>query len=46
MRALTLGHGADEGTDIGPLIDADQRGKVAELVDDAVAKGATAVTGG
>jgi succinate-semialdehyde dehydrogenase/glutarate-semialdehyde dehydrogenase len=46
MRALTLGHGADEGTDIGPLIDADQRGKVAELVDDAVSKGATAVVGG
>ncbi|SDT21392.1 succinate-semialdehyde dehydrogenase / glutarate-semialdehyde dehydrogenase [Nocardioides scoriae] len=46
MRALTLGHGADEGTDIGPLIDADQRGKVTELVDDAVAKGATAVVGG
>ena len=42
MAALTLGHGADEGTDVGPLIDADQRGKVAELVDDAVAKGATA----
>ena len=46
MSALTLGHGAEEGTDIGPLIDADQRGKVTELVDDAVAKGATAVTGG
>ena len=46
MQALTLGHGADEGTDVGPLIDADQRGKVAELVEDAVAKGATAVTGG
>ncbi|GAB3668426.1 NAD-dependent succinate-semialdehyde dehydrogenase [Nocardioides korecus] len=46
MSALTLGHGADEGTDVGPLIDADQRGKVAELVDDAVAKGARALTGG
>lgn len=46
MSALTLGHGAEEGTDIGPLIDADQRGKVTELVDDAVTKGATAVTGG
>ncbi len=30
----------------GPLIDADQRDKVAELVDDAVEKGATCVTGG
>ena len=31
---------------MGPLIDGDQRGKVAELVDDAVGKGATALTGG
>jgi succinate-semialdehyde dehydrogenase/glutarate-semialdehyde dehydrogenase len=31
---------------VGPLIDDDQRGKVAELVDDAVGKGATAVVGG
>ncbi len=46
MKALTLGHGADEGTDVGPLIDADQRGKVTELVDDAVSKGARALTGG
>ena len=46
MKGLTLGHGAEEGTDVGPLIDADQRGKVAELVDDAVGKGATCVTGG
>ncbi|MCW2819620.1 MAG: gabD3, partial [Marmoricola sp.] len=46
MSALTLGHGADEGTDVGPLIDADQRGKVAELVDDAVARGARVVVGG
>jgi succinate-semialdehyde dehydrogenase/glutarate-semialdehyde dehydrogenase len=46
MGALKLGHGADEGTDVGPLIDATQRDKVAELVDDAVAKGAKALTGG
>ncbi len=46
MSALTLGHGADEGTDVGPLIDGTQRAKVAELVDDAVAKGARAITGG
>ena len=46
MAALTLGHGADEGTDVGPLIDGTQRAKVAELVDDAVAKGARAITGG
>jgi succinate-semialdehyde dehydrogenase/glutarate-semialdehyde dehydrogenase len=46
MGALKLGHGADDGTDVGPLIDATQRDKVAELVDDAVAKGAKALTGG
>ncbi len=46
MSALTLGHGAEEGTDVGPLIDADQRGKVADLVADAIDKGATAVVGG
>jgi succinate-semialdehyde dehydrogenase / glutarate-semialdehyde dehydrogenase len=46
MGALKLGHGSDEGVDVGPLIDATQQGKVAELVDDAVAKGATCVTGG
>ena len=46
MGALRIGRGADEGTEVGPLIDDDQRDKVAELVDDAVGKGATAVVGG
>ncbi len=46
MGSLKIGHGADEGTDVGPLIDATQRDKVAELVDDAVSKGAKALTGG
>ncbi len=46
MGALTIGRGTEEGTDVGPLIDDDQRGKVAELVDDAVGKGAKAVCGG
>ena len=41
MGALKLGRGTEEGVDVGPLIDADQRDKVAELVDDAVEKGAT-----
>jgi succinate-semialdehyde dehydrogenase/glutarate-semialdehyde dehydrogenase len=31
---------------VGPLIDSDQRGKVAELVEDAVGKGAKVMTGG
>jgi succinate-semialdehyde dehydrogenase / glutarate-semialdehyde dehydrogenase len=46
MGALTLGRGVDEGTDVGPLIDDTQRGKVAELVQDALGRGATAVVGG
>ena len=46
MGALKIGPGTEEGTDVGPLVDADQQGKVAELVDDAVEKGATAVCGG
>jgi succinate-semialdehyde dehydrogenase/glutarate-semialdehyde dehydrogenase len=46
MGALKLGRGTDEGVDVGPLIDGDQRDKVAELVTDAVDKGATCVVGG
>jgi succinate-semialdehyde dehydrogenase/glutarate-semialdehyde dehydrogenase len=46
MKALKLGHGTEDGVDIGPLIDEDQREKVAELVQDAVDKGATVLCGG
>ena len=46
MGALKLGHGTEEGVEIGPLIDSDQRSKVAELVSDATAKGAKALVGG
>jgi succinate-semialdehyde dehydrogenase/glutarate-semialdehyde dehydrogenase len=46
MGSLKVGRGTEEGVDIGPLINEDQRSKVAELVDDAVGKGATAVVGG
>ncbi|MET3960491.1 succinate-semialdehyde dehydrogenase/glutarate-semialdehyde dehydrogenase [Marmoricola sp. OAE513] len=46
MGALKVGRGTDAGIDVGPLIDAAQQGKVAELVTDAVTKGATVVTGG
>jgi succinate-semialdehyde dehydrogenase/glutarate-semialdehyde dehydrogenase len=46
MAALTVGRGTDEGVNVGPLIDAKQRDKVAELVDDAVSHGATVRTGG
>ena len=46
MGALTVGRGTEDGVDVGPLIDDDQRSKVAELVDDAVGKGAKALVGG
>jgi succinate-semialdehyde dehydrogenase/glutarate-semialdehyde dehydrogenase len=46
MGALTLGRGVEEGTDVGPLIDDTQRGKVSDLVEDALGRGATAVVGG
>jgi succinate-semialdehyde dehydrogenase/glutarate-semialdehyde dehydrogenase len=36
----------DEGVEVGPLIDATQRDKVAELVEDATGKGADVVVGG
>jgi succinate-semialdehyde dehydrogenase/glutarate-semialdehyde dehydrogenase len=46
MGRLRLGRGTEEGVDVGPLIDDDQRGKVAELVDDAASKGAEVLVGG
>ncbi len=46
MGKLRVGRGTEEGVDVGPLIDEDQRGKVAELVDDAAGKGAKVLVGG
>src|SRR3954452_19991558 len=46
MGAMKIGRGVDEGVEVGPLIDATQRDKVAELVEDATAKGAKVLTGG
>jgi len=46
MGALRLGRGTEAGTDVGPLIDDAQRGKVSELVDDAVRRGASLLVGG
>jgi succinate-semialdehyde dehydrogenase / glutarate-semialdehyde dehydrogenase len=46
MGAMKVGRGTEDGVEVGPLVDADQRGKVAELVDDAVAKGARPLVGG
>ncbi len=46
MGAMKVGRGTEEGVEVGPLIDDAQRSKVAELVSDAVGKGAKAVVGG
>ncbi|HEY4093889.1 MAG TPA: NAD-dependent succinate-semialdehyde dehydrogenase [Baekduia sp.] len=46
IGALGVGRGTEDGIQVGPLIDDTQRSKVAELVDDAVAKGARVLTGG
>jgi len=46
MGAMKVARGTENDSEVGPLIDDDQRGKVAELVDDAVERGAKAVVGG
>jgi succinate-semialdehyde dehydrogenase/glutarate-semialdehyde dehydrogenase len=46
MGAMKVGRGTEEGVEVGPLINEDQRSKVAELVEDATAKGANVLVGG
>jgi succinate-semialdehyde dehydrogenase / glutarate-semialdehyde dehydrogenase len=46
IGAMKLGRGTEPGVEVGPLVDGKQRDKVAELVDDAVDRGAKALTGG
>jgi succinate-semialdehyde dehydrogenase/glutarate-semialdehyde dehydrogenase len=46
MASLKVGPGLSEGVNVGPLVNAKSRAKVAELVDDAVALGARVLTGG
>jgi succinate-semialdehyde dehydrogenase/glutarate-semialdehyde dehydrogenase len=46
MGSLKVGRGTEDGVQVGPLIDDDQRGKVEELVEDARSKGASVVVGG
>jgi succinate-semialdehyde dehydrogenase/glutarate-semialdehyde dehydrogenase len=46
MGALKIGRGTEDGVEVGPLIDEDQLAKVAELVEDAVSKGAHVLCGG
>jgi succinate-semialdehyde dehydrogenase/glutarate-semialdehyde dehydrogenase len=46
VTALRVGRGTDTGVSIGPLIDERATAKAAELIADAVDRGATVVTGG
>jgi succinate-semialdehyde dehydrogenase / glutarate-semialdehyde dehydrogenase len=46
LGAMTVGRGLDDNVQVGPLVNAAARDKVADLVDDAVAKGATLSVGG
>ena len=46
MGALKVGRGTEEGVEVGPLVDQSQQDKVAELVDDAISKGAKSLVGG
>jgi succinate-semialdehyde dehydrogenase/glutarate-semialdehyde dehydrogenase len=46
LSAMAIGRGTQDGVEVGPLIDGDQLEKVAELVDDAVSKGARVLCGG
>jgi succinate-semialdehyde dehydrogenase / glutarate-semialdehyde dehydrogenase len=46
MQALKMGNGLEEGVALGPLVNAEGRDKVVQLVEDAVSKGAKVLTGG
>jgi len=46
LAGMKVGHGAEDGVQVGPLVDENQRGIVEELVGDAVDRGAKALTGG
>ncbi|MCU1413666.1 MAG: NAD-dependent succinate-semialdehyde dehydrogenase [Microbacteriaceae bacterium] len=46
VKAMKIGRGTEDGVTIGPLINAAAVKKASDLVDDAVARGATVLTGG
>ncbi|HEX6024631.1 MAG TPA: NAD-dependent succinate-semialdehyde dehydrogenase [Solirubrobacter sp.] len=46
LGEMKVGRGTEEGVKVGPLIDAAQRDKVADLVEDAKSKGAEVLLGG
>ena len=46
MAGTKIGHGLDDGVQLGPMVNASTRNKVATIVADAVKAGATLLTGG
>ena len=46
MGSMKVGRGTEDGVEVGPLIDDNQRAKVAELVEDAVGRARKALVGG
>jgi succinate-semialdehyde dehydrogenase / glutarate-semialdehyde dehydrogenase len=46
MAGLKMGNGLEDGVALGPLVNAEGRDKVKDLVDDAVKRGAKVLTGG
>jgi succinate-semialdehyde dehydrogenase/glutarate-semialdehyde dehydrogenase len=46
LGSMKVARGTDEDSEVGPLIDDNQRGKVEELVQDAVSRGARTLVGG
>ena len=46
MGSMKIGNGLDEGVEVGPLVEEPAREKVEALVNQAVEKGATVLTGG
>jgi succinate-semialdehyde dehydrogenase / glutarate-semialdehyde dehydrogenase len=46
LGKMKVGRGTEADVEVGPLIDEDQRQKVANLVEDAISRGAKAVVGG
>jgi succinate-semialdehyde dehydrogenase / glutarate-semialdehyde dehydrogenase len=46
MGQMKVGRGTEEDSEVGPLIDDDQRTIVADLVEDATSKGASVAVGG
>ncbi|MGH9271934.1 MAG: aldehyde dehydrogenase family protein, partial [Ilumatobacteraceae bacterium] len=46
MKALVVGRGTEDGVDVGPMVQAAERDKITDLVDDAVSAGGDVVVGG